>query len=75
MDKGFTNTVAKVLKISPELLKEDSTADSIPQWDSLNHWIVIGELEQKYNVELTMDEAVGFKNLNDIYETIMKKLQ
>jgi acyl carrier protein len=75
LDNEFKNTVAKVLKISPELLKEDSTAASIPQWDSLNHWTVIGELEQKYNLEFTMDEAVSFKNLNDIYETIVKKLQ
>jgi len=74
MDKEFVEMVAGLLKIDPGLLKEDSTAAEIPEWDSLSHWLVIGELEEKYGVEFTMDEAIEFKNLGDIYQTIKKKL-
>jgi len=73
MDKEFTGFIAGLLNIDPGLLKEDSTAASIPQWDSLTHWRIIGELEEKYGLEFTMDEAVDFKNLGDIYDTIQKK--
>jgi acyl carrier protein len=75
MDKEFVEMVAGLLKIDPGLLKEDSTAAEIPEWDSLSHWVVIGELEEKYRVEFTMDEAIEFNNLGDIYTTVMKKLE
>lgn len=74
MDKEFVTLVAGLLKIDDDQLKEESTAVTIPEWDSLSHWLIIGELEEKYGVEFTMDEAIEFKNLGDIYNTIQKKL-
>ncbi len=75
MDKGFKNFVAALLRIDPDTLNEDSTADTVPEWDSLNHWLVIGELESYYSVEFTMEEATDFKNLGDIYNTLTSKLK
>jgi acyl carrier protein len=74
MDNEFVERVAGLLKIDPGLLREDSKAAEIPEWDSLSHWLVIGELEEKYGVEFTMDEAIEFKDLGDIYNTIKNKL-
>mgnify|MGYP001069263201 CR=1 FL=1 len=74
MDKKFLDIVAGILKTDPQNLKEDSTAETVPEWDSLNHWAVIGELENIYGIEFTMDEATEFKNLGHIYETLMKKI-
>lgn len=74
MDKNFTDLVARVLNIDSSLLKEDSTADTVPGWDSLTHWAVISELEDAYGIEFTMDEATEFKNLGDIYATLTRKL-
>lgn len=73
MDKEFVNIVAGLLKIDHGLLREDSTAAEIPEWDSLSHWLVIGELEERYGIEFTMDEAIEFRNLGDIYDTVKKK--
>lgn len=75
MNREFLDIVSTVLNISPVELKEDSTVETIPEWDSLNHWSVIGELEDHYGIEFTMDEATGFENLGDIYNKLMKKLE
>jgi acyl carrier protein len=45
--------VAKVLKINPSLLSEDSTMGQTPNWDSLNHIAIIVELEKAYKVEIS----------------------
>ena len=74
MDNEFKFLVAGLLKVDPDVLNENSTATSIPEWDSLNHWLVIGELESHYGVEFTMDEATKFKNLGDMYYTLKSKL-
>jgi len=73
MDKKFIKTVSAILKVPPEKLTEKSTVQSIPEWDSLNHWSIIGMLEDTYGIEFTMDEAMDFKNLGDIYNTLVKK--
>lgn len=75
MDSEFVGFVADILKIDPSGLKAESTAAEVPEWDSLNHWVIIGKLEEKYGIEFTMDEAIDFTNLGDIYGLIMKKKQ
>lgn len=74
MDVRFLQIIADTLGIASDQLKEDSTAETVPEWDSLNHWTVIGKLEQVYGVEFTLDEATEFKNLGHIYEILMSKL-
>ncbi len=74
MDKKFLSVVARTLEVDPQVLKEDSTAETISEWDSLNHWAVIGALEEEYQIEFTMDEATEFKNLGHIYEILMNKV-
>ncbi len=73
MDNQFINFVANILKVDPQILNEHSTANTTPGWDSLMHWVVIGELEDTYGVEFTMDEATSFKDLGDIYNILLKK--
>jgi acyl carrier protein len=73
MDDQFVNFVANILKVDPKILHEHSTANTTPGWDSLMHWVVIGELEDAYDVEFTMDEATSFKDLGDIYNMLLEK--
>lgn len=73
MDREFIEVVAGLLKIRPEALNEESTAGSIPEWDSLSHWQIIGELEDRYDVEFTLDEATDIRNLGDLYRILQKK--
>lgn len=74
MDKEFLNITAKILKTNPELLNENSAPGSVPEWDSLSHWLLVAGLEEHYGVELSMHEATGFKCLGDLYDTIYQKL-
>lgn len=74
MNEYFLSLVADTLNIDPRCLNEDSTAESIPEWDSLTHWTVIGKVEEVYKIEFTLDEATEFKNLGDIYNTLLQKL-
>ena len=75
MDDYFRAVIADTLKTNAENLIDESTVETVPEWDSLTHWSVITRLESVYNVEFTMDEATEFKDLGEIYSTIMGKLQ
>jgi acyl carrier protein len=74
MDEGFIKVIAASLKTDSANIRESSTVETIPEWDSLSHWTVITRLEEAYNIEFTMEEATEFKNLEDIYNVLMKKV-
>ncbi|MEL7565486.1 MAG: acyl carrier protein [Dehalobacterium sp.] len=74
MDKKFLDIVSQILNVDPKRLKEEDTTETLPEWDSLNHWAVISALEDEYGIEFTMDEATEFKNLGHIYTILMQKV-
>lgn len=73
MDANFLKIVSKALKTSPDHLDEFSTPNTVKGWDSLNHWVLISELEEAYDIEFTMEEATEFKNLEDLYCILKRK--
>jgi acyl carrier protein len=52
------NTMSVVFEIPAEEINEDSSADTIENWDSLRHLNLILGLEEEFNVNIP-DEEVG----------------
>jgi acyl carrier protein len=67
--------VAKALEIDVKLINENSAMGETPNWDSLNHVVIIGELEASYGITIpnediekyvTMKAIIGlYKKLTD----------
>ena len=58
--------VAKVLKISPDALNENSTMGETPNWDSLCHVILIGVLENTYGIQIPNEEIEKYTTMQAI---------
>jgi acyl carrier protein len=54
-------------------LKEDSSKESIEQWDSLKHLHLILELEEQLNVRFNMEEIEQMTNINRIVAILKYK--
>jgi acyl carrier protein len=52
----------------------DSSAKDIEKWDSLNHVLLIAELEREFNISFELDEMITFKNVGDIVNSINSKV-
>ena len=52
----------------------DTSAKDIEKWDSLNHVLLIAELENKFNISFELDEMITFKNVGDIINSINSKV-
>jgi acyl carrier protein len=59
-------TLAAVLGIPERSLTEESSPDTIPSWDSLNHLNVIMAMEQEFGVELSPDDAMSMLDVSRI---------
>ena len=69
--------VAKVLDISVDNLNENSAMGETPYWDSLNHVVIIGELESNYGIQIPnedIEKYVTMKTIIELYEKIKLKI-
>ncbi len=56
------------------IIADDTTADDIEDWDSLEHINLITAIEQQFGIKFAMSEATRFKNVGDMIDTIYSKV-
>lgn len=54
-------------------VSEDTTANDIEDWDSLNHITLIDAVESEFNVRFTMGEVSGMKNVGEMAQIIKER--
>lgn len=60
--------------IDPDLvLREELDATKVPLWDSLNHIILMVEIEMQLGVALTTDELARLRNVGDMITLLQQK--
>lgn len=55
-------------------VNEDTTADDIEDWDSLNHITLIDAVESEFGVRFTMGEVSGMKNVGEMAKIIKERM-
>ncbi|WP_251496268.1 acyl carrier protein [Otoolea muris] len=59
-----------VLGVKQGTVTIDSKAEDIEKWDSLMHLRIIMETEEKYGVEIPMDQINEIKSVRDLWSYI-----
>ena len=54
-------------------LSREMTADDVEDWDSLNHTLIISEIQKKFNLKFNLTEVLGFENVGDLVDAILDK--
>lgn len=52
----------------------NTSAADIDEWDSLSHIMLIVSIEKHFKIKFTSVEIAGFKNIEDLVNTIQSKL-
>tara|TARA_B100000787_G_C16072176_1_gene240443 strand:+ start:349 stop:573 length:225 start_codon:yes stop_codon:yes gene_type:complete len=74
MESRIKNVMAAVFEISIEDINEESSADSIDNWDSLNLMNLVVALEEEFDIELDDNDIVEMLNFKLIVEIIKEKI-
>lgn len=64
--------VAKGLQIDLSAVDDGLRYNSIPEWDSVAHMVLIADLEDRYNIMLETDDIVAMSSVGEI-RSILKK--
>lgn len=54
-------------------LTEETTADDIEDWDSLEHINLIVAVEKKFNMKFSMNEVTSMKNVGAMVDIIVER--
>jgi acyl carrier protein len=74
MENRIKNVMSAVFEISVEDINEESSPDSIDNWDSLNLMNLVVSLEEEFDIELDDSDIVEMLNFKLIVSIIQEKL-
>ena len=65
--------VADTLKVSRDTVNLESGPLTLPQWDSFNHLHLVVAVEERYKIELEVDEIATMISVKDIMRILQEK--
>ncbi len=72
----FKSVICKELRLKTDdvVMEDDTKANQVPGWDSLNHINVILALEKDYGVRFKSIEVLKCKNIGDLQNLVNSKI-
>ena len=74
-DMKLKEVLSNVLGVSIEEINDDSSPDSLDQWDSLSHIKLVMAIESEFEVELSPEDSMDMlsvKLIRMILEDVLK---
>lgn len=68
----LTKAFSSSLSIEESHIEDDLQYNSIPQWDSVAHMILVAELENVFEVMLETDDIIGMSSVAKAKEILTK---
>jgi acyl carrier protein len=69
-----TEIARDVFENEDVVLTESSTAADVEEWDSLTHLSLISDIEEEFEIDFSLDEISGSRNLGELITALMKHL-
>ncbi|MCA1632230.1 MAG: acyl carrier protein [Acidobacteria bacterium] len=66
MDEKVESLLAEVLQIPASKISDDLSMQDVEVWDSLKHMELVVALEERFGIELTLDEIVAMRSVREI---------
>lgn len=80
MSDDFDNVLSGIQAVCREVFEDPSlvltpqtTAEDVPNWDSLNHLNVVAVVEQRFGVRFRTSELESLRNIGDFVSTVLAK--
>ena len=68
--EDFLHFMEEILEAKKDTLTLETAQDEVETWDSLMQLRLIGEIEARYGIMITMDEVSKLTTLGDFYRFI-----
>ena len=73
MRYGVLKIIGQIMNVPSDQLNDDSSPETIANWDSLKHMNLVLALEEKFDVAFSDEEIVNMLTVKSIVEILSKK--
>jgi len=70
MKERVFQILSQIMGIPVQDIREDSSPDTIAEWDSLKHMRLVLALEEEFSVRFSDETIVGMLNVSDILKAV-----
>ena len=68
MKDQIIELLTELLNVPAGTITEDTMASDIESWDSLNHVLIIGALEERLGIVIPLDEAAEITGVKELLD-------
>ena len=68
----LTIAFSDALAIDPGAVKDSLTYQSIPEWDSISHMVLISRIEETFDVSIDTDDVIDMSSVAKAKEILKK---
>lgn len=68
----YNNAFIEAFSIDEKILKKNLEYNTIPEWDSIGHMTLIGNLEEAFTISMETDDIIDFSSYNKGKEILKK---
>ena len=65
---------SKSMEVSPDVINDDTSPETLMEWDSLSHVLLISELEKEFSIEISPEEGIELESFTSVCEFIKEKI-
>lgn len=62
--------VADILGIDEATVDETSSPDTVGEWDSLAHVLLVSAMDEEFGAAISLDEAIRMRSVADVREVL-----
>ena len=74
ISEKMKSAILRQLKLQDYDMQDETKANQVPGWDSLNHINVIVAIEKEYGIKLKSFEVLKCKNIGDLQKLVDSKV-
>lgn len=74
IQEKLKNAFVRALGIEVKLVTDSLAYQSIPQWDSITHMILISEIETEFEISIKTDDVIDLSSFAKALEIVNKYL-
>ena len=69
----FKKVIEKVLHVKENDVRDEMSAQDIPDWDSMSYFLLVSTLEEEFKVAFSGSEVAGIKTIGDMKKLLISK--
>ena len=72
MSEKLYQIVSEVFNVELNKINDNTSPENLEEWDSFNFYVLLDQIENKFNIKFDLDETLEIKKIGDFKKLLEK---